>query len=164
MSVDWGDLVAKSLPAVVPLLTALYAATRGPGVIRERLKNDAEVLEKLPDSDARTQLLELIGDEVRALRQYNSAKRDLTSLGMALVAAPALGYLALWLAGLGPWWGPPAALVAGFLALACTYGIFESAQRVPRDAKGRRLQVGQSGEASEAADVPPEVESARPAE
>jgi hypothetical protein len=135
---DWADVAAKTLPAVVPLITALFAATRGPNVIRSRIKHDAEVVEKLPDSEARTELLDLLRDEVDELRLYNQGRRNLPTLAMAFVAALATGYLTVWLARQGAWW-ELLAIPSGFLTVVLVYGVFESAQRVPRDEKGKRL-------------------------
>lgn len=126
---------------MIALVAALLASSRGPGVIRSRLKHDAEVLEKLPESRARNDLIELLRDEIAVLRRYDQGRRDIPMMVVALLATPLLGYLTIWLAQLGKWWSIGLAIPFGLLALVFAYGIFETAQRVPRDSKGKRLTV-----------------------
>src|SRR4051794_33180264 len=102
---DLVEAIAKALPAVVPLGTALFAATRGPSVLRSRIKHDAEVVEKLPDSEARTALLDLVKDEVEQLRLDGQGSRNLSTLVMAFIGALGTGYLTVWLVSRGTWWG-----------------------------------------------------------
>ncbi len=101
--------------------------------------HDVELAEKLPDSEARTALLDLVYSDVQALRRYDlEARRDVPMLVVALIAAPLLGYLTIWVIRQDGWWVLPAAVFSGVATLLFVYGIFESAQRVPRDQKGRR--------------------------
>ena len=137
------DLALKALPALVPLVTVLITLGRGPGALRDRIKHDVELVEKLPDSRARDGMLDLVEREVRDLNRFDAtASRDLPMFGLSLVSAPLLGYLTLWLIrDQHGWWTVPTAVVSGLLALLFVYGIFETGQRVPRDKGGKRLEL-----------------------
>lgn len=134
---------------MVPLATAVFGAFRGTGALRNRLRHDAEIVEKLPESAARTELLELVNDEVKALRQYDAGTRNWTMLVVAIIGAAICWYGAIWLVMRATWWSVPAGVVVGFVALAFTYGIFESAQRVQRDRDGKQLPLGEIARSSD---------------
>jgi hypothetical protein len=57
----------------------------------------------------------------------------------------------VWLARHGTWWSLLEAAVTGFLSIVLLFGVFESAQRKPRDDKGRAVSTGK----------PPRVQTAR---
>jgi hypothetical protein len=135
------DVLEKTLPALIPLVVAIIGATRGPGALRARLKHDAELVKDFPDSDARTALLKLVEDDVEALRHFDSGSRNQSSLALAVAGTVLLGYLAIWLFAREGWWVILGALV-GLLATVFLFGIFESAQKVPRDEKGKRIKIG----------------------
>lgn len=140
MTVEW-DWVLKSVPVVATVLTAVVSASKGPGALRSRLKHDVELIEKVPESDARTALLDLVQSEIHALRRWEvDARRDWTSFVFALICAPSFGFLTIWLVQQDDWWSWLSVLT-GTLSLVLLYGIFESAQRVPRDKKGRRTET-----------------------
>jgi hypothetical protein len=132
VDINW-DIATRVLAAVIPLVTAAIALARGPGAIRSRLKHDSEILEKLPaESDARKGLLEVIADDVRALREYQAATRNWPMFGFAIVTAAATVYATIWLIARGEWWSLLLALPVGFLATVLIYGTFESAVRKKR--------------------------------
>lgn len=140
MDVSWVD-AAKTLPAVVPAVATVVGLGRGPGALRSRLKHDVDLVEKLPDgSGAQEKLLTHIeGQITRISKLETDATRDWSSFVLAIVSAPSLGVLTIYLAGREHWLAWIAAVFSGLLALVFVYGIFESAQRVPRDKKGHRV-------------------------
>lgn len=110
--------------------------------MRSRLRHDVDLLEKLPtDSPSRGALLEHVSLQVVRLCSLESpeSRRDWSSFGFALVTAPLLLSLTVTLVQGGAWWQFALAPVTAVVGIACFYGIFESAQRVPRNAKGKRL-------------------------
>lgn len=137
---DW-ETLAKTLAALVPAVVALVGLTRGPGSLRARLKHDAEILEKLPpSSSAHKRLLGLLDTQIeRVAKLETDASRHWPSFVGALLTAPALGYATVWLFQRGTWWGVAAAIPVGLLTTVLIYGVFESAQRVPRDKAGKRI-------------------------
>ena len=91
------DTAVKLTVAVVPLLTAVVGSQRGSGQLRSKILRDAEILQKLPESEARTTMLELLDQETQKLRTFDvDARRDWSMLVVALIVAPALGYLTFW--------------------------------------------------------------------
>lgn len=63
------------------------------------------LVEKVPESPARVPLLDLVESEVRALRRWEiEARRDWTSFVFAVLTAPSMGYLTLWLIEQDHWW------------------------------------------------------------
>lgn len=99
-----------------------------------------ELLEKLPEgSEARTLMLDHVAAQTRRLTSQQTGSRDLPTFVVSLLAAPVLGLLAIYLWQRGHWWGVPLAVFVGLLGVIFMYGIFESGQRVPRDAKGKRV-------------------------
>ena len=140
MDISWTD-AAKTLPAVVPAAATIIGLGRGPGALRSRLRHDVELVEKLPaDSTAQRKMLSHIESQIdRISKLETEASRDVQSLVLALIFAPTLGILTLYLADRDHWLAWAAAVFSGLLALVFVYGIFESAQRVPRDQKGHRI-------------------------
>jgi hypothetical protein len=138
---DW-EALTKLVVAVVPALAGLIAAARGPTRVRSNLRHDGETLEKLPEGAAKEELLRLVERQVSGLRRSLDGQRNTGVLVMALIATPLLGVFALWLFQRDTWWGLVSGAVVSFLAISCAYGIFESAERVPRDSKGRRIPEG----------------------
>lgn len=145
--VDWG-VIAKVLGGLIPLVVSLIGFARGPGALRSRLKHDAEVLEKIPaESSAHAGLLQLIEVQVdRIAKLETEASRNWNTFVGALVAAPVCFWGAAAIAASGPWLGAGGVILrvvlaaaVGFVGVACLYGIFESAQRVPRDENGDRI-------------------------
>jgi hypothetical protein len=135
------EQVGRIIATVAPVAAALLANARGPGVQRARVRHDAELLEKLPaDSSAREALLEHIEHQVRAITETErNGSRDPAMLAFALFVTPPLGYLAIWLFQRGTWWGILGGGLSATLAALFVYGIFETAAKVPRDAKGKRI-------------------------
>ena len=133
---DWVDTIIRLGPVVVPLV-GLFAASIGKGTARERrdLAHDAEIAMKLPEGEARTAVLNLVELEARALADTNR-RRDVPMLVVSLVCAVGLGYLTTWLVTDPNWWRLMLAILTGTGALLFTYGVFECAQKVPRDSKG----------------------------
>jgi hypothetical protein len=152
MTDNWANTVINVLPTVVPLATALFGAARGPGPIRDRLKQDTDVLEKLPhDSKARNAILELVDQEAQMLLLYRTARRDWSQLAVALPGSFLLWYVTVWVLRHGSWWVSPVAMAAGTLAIVLTAVVFASAQRTPwragPEAGGESGSAGcQSGE------------------
>ena len=99
------------------------------------------MLEKLPEgSEAREVLLAHLAAQLRAMTTFEStAERNWSVFVGSLVAAPLVGFLAVYLYQRGTWWGIVAAVPAAVLALALVYMIFESGQRAPRDDGGKRI-------------------------
>lgn len=138
--VDWNLLVGL-IPPLAPVAVALAGASRGPGRLRADLKHDAEVAKLLPDDGhARREMEGLLLQEVRSLRRYASGRRQLGFTFMAIVGTALVGYLAIWLLRQEAWWTVAMGILAGLSTLPFLYGIFESAEKVPRDEKGKRLK------------------------
>lgn len=135
------DAGLKAIPVLITLTTFLLTLSRGPGVLRSRLKHDVELVEKLPDSPARDVLLDFVHEQAKALTKYElEASRHWNLFVSSLFIAPSLGYFTVWLISeQSGWWTVPAAAVAGVATLLFVYGIFETGQRVPRDKDGKRL-------------------------
>jgi hypothetical protein len=138
------DLALRALPALVPLITLLVTLVRGPGALRSRIKHDIELLVQLPESaPARDALLSIINSDIETLGAYHTAKRDWSMFVVAIICAPLLGYLAVWLVvEQDGWWTVPVAFVSGLFAVIFVYGIFEAGERVPRDEHGKRIDPG----------------------
>lgn len=132
-----GRLLAASLPALVTILGLL----RGPGAIRTRLRHDVELLEKFPpDSEARRKFEVYLSEQVDHFAKYETAsKRDVQGLVIAGVLVVGFGALALWLFTLEDWWWWILAASIAIFALAGLATMYESAQKIPRDDKGKPL-------------------------
>lgn len=135
------EQVAKVAIAAVPAGTAALGIARGAGGLRNRLKHDVELLEKLPDeSEAKEALLSSVARQIKRIeRAEQDSSRDVPMLVLALVTAPLLGYLTLWLIQRGHWWTAILAVPTGVLGLVFVYGIFDSAENAPRGSTRRRL-------------------------
>lgn len=132
------DIAFKVLPPAVPALTAIATAMRGPGALRSKVLRDAEIVAKLPDSQARTTMLELLDTETTRLKAYNTATgRYWTRLTSFVLATAGFGYLTAWLVTQSHWWSW-FAIATGFVGLNFLIAVFESARRVPKDPTGTR--------------------------
>lgn len=140
MEIDW-PTTARVVATLVPAVVAVVAFASGPGGLRSRLRHDAEVLEKLPPgSAAHTELLDLVATQVTRIAQLETdASRNWPMLVGAALATPFAFWGTIELATADHWWWWIVAVGLGFTGLALLYGIFESAQRVPRDKDGNRL-------------------------
>jgi ABC-type amino acid transport system permease subunit len=138
--VDW-DTIAKVTGAVVPAVAAVLGYFSGPGRLRSHIRYDVDTLVKLPDgSAARRALDQLVSSRVEKLRKVEVEGRvDLTMLVVSLIATPLLVWTTVWLFGHPGWIWKFGSVITGVVAFVFVYGIFESAQRVPRDEKGRVL-------------------------
>jgi hypothetical protein len=139
MLMDWESL-ARLVPVVAPVAVAVLGATRGPNPLRTAIRHDAETLKELPaESPAAKALESFLMDQIERLARASSedVKRNVPMLVLALFATPLLGWGTIALYQRGGMWVLAAVLV-GTLATVFLYGIFESAQKVPRDGKGKR--------------------------
>jgi hypothetical protein len=137
---EW-ETAAKVAAALVPAIVAVIGLARGPGQARAMLRFDVELLAKLPDSSAaHKRLLKQLDDRLAKFGDYEAtASRDIPMLVVSIVTAPGLAYLAIWLTTRDEWWAIALAVPTATFSLLFLYGIFECAQRVPRDSKGKRL-------------------------
>lgn len=135
---NW-ETLGKAVLAGVPVLVTVVGILRGPGALRQRLRHDVELLEKLPeDSEARNRLLTLLDKEIEQLVLVDTeGKRDWTGFGTSLVLVVALGGLGLWLWGLDAALWRALALIPWLFALVGLTSILESLQKIPRDEKGK---------------------------
>lgn len=138
--IDW-DVLIKVLTGLVTVATGLAGLLKSDGGRREAARQEAELLGKLPEgSKAHTALLTLLEADVADLADRRNWRRDWPMAIVSLVCAPGLGYLSLWLAQRGAWWGWLFAGPAALMALVFLFGLFECIQLAPRDAKGVRKQ------------------------
>lgn len=140
MDFDWVG-IARAASTALPAIAALAGLSRGPGRLRANLKHDAEILAKLPpDSSAYAALLRLVEAQVaRMAKLETEATRHWSMFVVALLVTPLLGWLTIWLVQTATWWSILLAAPVGLLAIVFVYGIFETAQKVPRDSKGKRI-------------------------
>lgn len=134
----------NSAPLITSLVTAavsLIGVFRGESRLRAQLKADASIAATLPPGSTRERLLRHIDERVTALIDGETKKtRDYPMLAVSLILAPSLAYLTVWLVQRGTWWGYVCAVVCGVFALLFIYGIFETATKAERDAKGIRVE------------------------
>lgn len=131
------QLVAGTVTAGVTLVGFFS----GPGALRNRLKNDIDLLEKLPPgSAAHETLLAHIDDQLTAIRSLDqTASRDGQGAVIGGLLVIGFGWLGFYLIGLDDWWWDlTGALVLIFAAAGLT-SVYDDIQRVPRDPKGKRI-------------------------
>lgn len=128
----------KFVPALIPVVSLVLSATQGTGKERKIMAHDAEVASQLPEGPARNAVLALVERQAELLGD-NSRRRDTPMLVVSLLVATAAWYGTVWLFQLDQWWGYVLSLLCGIVGLLFTYGIFETAKRIPRDDKGHAL-------------------------
>lgn len=136
--VDWESL-ARLVPAIAPVAVAALGATRGPGALRTAIRHDAETLKTLPaDSQSAKALKSFPAGQIERLARASSedVTRNVPMLVVAFLATPLLGWGAIALYQRGGMW-VALAILMGMLAMLFLHGIFETAQKVPRDGKGK---------------------------
>lgn len=132
------DIAFRVLPPAVPALTAIAAAVRGPGALRSKILRDAEIVAKLPESQARETMLELLHVETTRLKAYQTGTaRYWTKLTSFVLATAGFGYLTAWLVTRPHWWSW-FAIATGYVGLNFLIAVFQSARRVPKDATATR--------------------------
>jgi hypothetical protein len=131
----------QAVAAVVPAVVAAVGLARGPGSMRSRLRHDVQMLSELPpDSPAHKTLLAHVGDRIEHLAKFETeATRSWDSFVIALFISVGFGALALWLFTSDRWYWWLSGVPMAVIALATLTIMFEAAQRVPRDPKGKRL-------------------------
>ncbi len=141
-SVPWID-IAKALSILVPGVVTVAGLVRGPGAKRESVREDAQTLALLPaDSKSYAAMERWLEEQIEFLRTFEKdASRDWPMFAVSVVAAPALAYATIELAVAGQWWQYVLAATTGMLAIVFVYGIFECAERVPRDKDRKRTQA-----------------------
>lgn len=137
MDIDLSESLVRLLPGVATLLSViggLLLRTRDlrADTLRTNLEKDAKILAALPENNAQRKLEAYIAERIDELRVADSGTRNWPTFVMAVITAPALGYLAIWVWGLGYLWAYPVALITGFLSAATFYGVFESLQKKDR--------------------------------
>lgn len=141
-SLDWAKVLQAIGPAIVAL-ASLIRMYRGTNRIHGALATEAEILSNLPkDSKLYNSMAQIVQRRIDELERAHNAKRDWPMLVVALIVAPGLTYLTIWLAQQGTWWGWLSAVPAGTLGLVFIYGIFETSAQVPRDNNGKRIPAG----------------------
>lgn len=134
---DW-ELLSRLIAALATLGTATAGFFKGSGAERSAAKEEAELLALLPtDSDAYRMLAAHVTRRVERLTQPGT--RDWPMFVVALLVAPVLGWTTIWLVQRGTMWSWLLAPLAGLAFLIFLYGLFETAQKVSRDTKGKRL-------------------------
>lgn len=139
MLVNWESL-ARLVPVLAPVAVAALGTTRGPNPLRTAIRHDVETLKELPAESPAAKVMEsFLMDQIERLARASSedVRRDVPMLVFALFATPLLGWGAIALYQRGDVW-VLAAFLVGMLAMVFLNGIFESAQKVPRDGKGKR--------------------------
>lgn len=128
------SVVEAIVPAVTALIIAVIGWLRSPGRERSNILHDLAMIEKLPDSPKRRKLLSQTETRMAGLlERETSGSRDVPVAVMALFSTVLLTWLSVWLFQREVWWGYVLAIVTGFVAVTCGYGMVESLQRVPRD-------------------------------
>nr|WP_146177678.1 hypothetical protein [Sphaerisporangium cinnabarinum] len=140
MDFNW-DVALKAVGVLLPVIVPLVLASLRTSPLDRRLDHDVERVAKLPESEARTLILERIRRTVEAQSAEPEGRRDTPMLVVSVILTGALGWLTVWLVANGAWWSYTLAAVAALLCLLFVYGIFETAQKVPRDEKGRRIKM-----------------------
>lgn len=140
LSADWAT-IGKVAVGVVPAAVTLAGLSRGPGAMRSRLKHDVELLEKLPpESEARTKYEAYLAIQVdRFAKLETESSRDIQGLVISGIMVVIFGAAALVLFSLDGWWWWIGGVVIAIFSLAGLSSMFDDAQRVPRDAKGKRV-------------------------
>ncbi len=124
------------------IVTALRPRLGGLDHRRRRIRDDLELLAKLPTSmpSSREQLEKLIGRDVAHLvRSDLEERREPGTAVSSAVAAIALGALTVWIAQGDGWW-IIVAVVPGLVAAACAYLFVVSLRKVHRDSGGTPLR------------------------
>lgn len=131
--------IGRVLVGAVPAVVTLVGLTRGPGAMRSRLKHDVEVLEKLPaGTEARTRYEAYLAIQVeRFAKLETESRRDIQGLVIAGFLVVGVGAIALYCFALEGWWWWICGVVLSVFAIAGLSTMFEAAQRVPRNEKGK---------------------------
>jgi hypothetical protein len=140
LDIDWATAWRAALGAL-PVIVTLAGLARGPGAVRSRLKHDVELLEKLPEGTAARESYEkYLETQVNRLAKLETeSSRDLQGLVISVVLVVAIGGFGLWLMTLDHWVGWVIGVAAIVFAAAGLGSVFDDAQKVPRDEKGKRI-------------------------
>lgn len=135
---SWDDLI-RALTGLITLTTGLAGLLKSDGGRRTAIREEAEILEKLREGSSAYETLQALLDaEVAELANRRDWKRNWPMAIFSLICAPGLGYLALWLTQREGWWGWLLATPVALFAIVFLYGLFDSVQLAPRNAKGNR--------------------------
>lgn len=139
---EFDPLVASQIAAVtITASVTLAGFFSGPGALRNRLKGDIELLEKLPpESTAHSTLLANIDDQLKVIQKLDrTASRDGQGAIIGAILVVAFGWLGFYLLRLNDWWWQMGGAVTLIFAAAGLAVVFEDLQRVPRDKDNKRI-------------------------
>lgn len=133
--------IGQVAAGAVTAATALAGILTGPGALRSRLRNDIALLEQLPPgSPAHDRLLEHIDYQVGHIAELDrNASRDIQGAIISGIMIVLFGVLGFWLLNLDDWWWRVAGGIILVFPLAGLSSMYDDLQRVPRDAKGKRV-------------------------
>lgn len=138
------DLATKIAVAVLTILAAGFEVVRRRANSRDRIKQDLELLQLLPEgSKARVKLTEHVENRVLKLIEHDEElRRDPTGIAFSVIffalAAACIGYAVHG----GSWWW--LLVVPGaFLLLISISGFSQDVRKLKRDEKGRPVKQTQ---------------------